>query len=101
MSYNLVYPGREVTTDFYYVAFKSDISCSELIGILKFDVDIYNIIILDSLKIFIVNSEYQMEILRNNLSNLFEPNETFDTCGEGYSIELCLENILPDILNMP
>jgi hypothetical protein len=101
MSYSLEYPNKKVITDFYYVAFKSCISNSRLINALKSVVNIYNIVSTDLVRIFIVNSEYQMEILRNSLSKLFSPNESFDVFGEGYSLELCLDNISSFIPDMP
>jgi hypothetical protein len=94
MLYSLVYPQKDVFADFYYVAMKTCIPGPDLLKELKSDVHIYNIIFMNSIKIFVVNSEHEMEVLRFNLSELFNPDQTFDVFGEGLSIELCIDNVL-------
>jgi hypothetical protein len=94
MLYSLEYPKKEIIADFYYVALKTRISGSKLINELKSDVNIYNIIFVNTIRILIVNSERHMEILRHSLSKLFNPQQMFDIYGEGFSMELCVDNIL-------
>jgi hypothetical protein len=83
------------------VALKTDIPGRILANKLNFGVDIYNIVYVGSVTILIVNSEYQMEMLRMCLSKLFNTERTFDIYGEGFSVELCIDHIISQSQYMP
>jgi hypothetical protein len=48
-----------------------------------------------------VNSENDMNQLRLTLSRLFNPKDSFNYCGEGFSLELCLETVQCMTCNIP
>src|SRR5665647_762213 len=100
--YIIEYPAREIDSDFYYVVLKTYKSLTDLFSRLKWgDINVYNIISTNGLRIFILNSESEMNQLRSVLSKLFNPKDNFNYCGEGFSFELCLETVRCMACNIP
>jgi hypothetical protein len=92
-SYSSLYSWKEFDSDFYYVAMKTTKRPMDLVYELKKSIEIYNIISISNIVIFILSSETRMELTRTSLSELFDPKGTFDVCGEGFSVELCIDMV--------
>jgi len=89
--------------DFWYVAIKSTRPVEWFDAMLK----VYDILVLDadaltnakdevlpvSVFILVVNSEAEAHDLRLALSTIFSSDDPFDCYGEGYTVEMCVEQV--------
>ena len=81
--------------DFQYVAINTVKDVKYLRNCLDNEgVKVFNILAMSDIKILVVYGETEQQKARKALSNLFDVENTFDVYGDGFTVDLCVEEVM-------